>query len=93
MSRYPNESVARFDSQFAESPSERNERLRANRDKRHADRLLALIADLADCLTDEGPSFSEDGLHEMRRRVANALPPSQCPEWLAPFKDAPAVQS
>lgn len=93
MNRYPNESVARFDSQFAESQSERNDRLRANRDNRLADRLLVLIADLSACLADEGPDFSEDGLLQMRRRVANALPPDQCPEWLAKFRDPPVVQS
>lgn len=82
MSRYPSE-----DQQFAETPGERNERRREMVSRRTIDTLQTLIADLSAVLTDEGLDYSEDGLDRMRRRVANALPPTKCPDWLAPFRD------
>ena len=93
MSRYPSEGVARFDQQFAESPQERNERLRYARDRRAIAALYALVADLSVCLTDEGADWSQTRLRELRRRAANALPPTQCPDWLVQFRDPPVVQS
>ena len=93
MSRYPNETVARFDQQFVETPAERNTRLRENRDRRLVETLYRLIADLSGALTDEGADWSNDGLHEMRRRVANALPPPQCPDWLHQYRDAQVIKS
>jgi len=93
MSRYPNETTARFDQQFAETSDDRNERLRKARNQRQLEALWILIADLSGCLTDEGVDYSEEGLVEMRRRAANALPPNKCPEWLEKFRDPPIVQS
>jgi hypothetical protein len=93
MSRYPSEAVARFDQQFAETPAERNERRRETVRQRTIGTLQALIADLSADLTDEGPRYSEEGLDRIRRRVANALPPGKCPEWLEPFRDPPVVAS
>jgi hypothetical protein len=52
-----------------------------------------LLADLAPCLDDEGGEFSVEGLNSLRRRVANALPPDMCPEWLAGYRDGMIVQS
>lgn len=71
---------------------ERNIRLRQRRYERTLHTLWKLIADLSDDLRDEGCDWSVDGLQAMRRRVANALPPDECPEWLAPFRDLPMVQ-
>lgn len=93
MSRYPNEDIARFDQQFTETPDERNERLRERRDRRTIDTLHKLIADLSGGLTDEGPDWSNDGLDNLRRRVANALPPDRCPDWLARYRDPALVAS
>jgi hypothetical protein len=55
------------------------------------DELLQLVGALTDCLTDEGPGFSEDGLQSMRRRCANALPLRDCPDWLLSYRDAEVV--
>jgi hypothetical protein len=52
-----------------------------------------LIAALSDALTDEGPDWSNNGLDSLRRRVANALPPDACPDWLEPYRDPPIVAS
>ena len=83
----------RFNDQFRETPSERNERLRDNRLKRTLEVYRKLIADLSDALTDEGPDWSNEGLHSLRCRVANALPPAECPDWLEEYRDSPIVQS
>lgn len=83
----------RFDDQFRETLVERNERLRDSRNKRALDACWKLIADLSGALTDEGPDWSTDGLHALRRRVANALPKDQCPDWLHEYRDPPIVQS
>ena len=95
MSRYPNEEVARFDRQFAESSEERNLRLRSRRDERRAVTLLTLIADLSPLLAREirADDWATGGTDSLRRRVANALPPGRCPEWLAPYRDPAVVQS
>ena len=93
MSRYPSEDTARFDQQFRETPDERNERLRQRRYERTLLTLWTLIADLSDDLRDEGCDWSVDGLQGMRRRVANALPPDECPDWLEQYRDPPMVQS
>lgn len=92
MSRYPSEEVARFDQQFAETPYERNERQRAKREDRSRTILRVLIADLSPALSDEGADWSIDGLIELRRRVANALEPRECPEWLRSYRDLQTVQ-
>lgn len=60
------------------------------RRKRRA--LEKLVCELAGDLTDEGANYSGDGLHDMRRRVANALPKDECPEWLREYRDADLVQ-
>ena len=52
-----------------------------------------LVHDLLDALTDEGGDWSVDGLHEMRCRVANALSPDICPDWLVKYRDAAMVRS
>jgi hypothetical protein len=93
VSRYPNEDVARFDQQFAETPAERNERHRERRLKQTIVTLQKLIADLASGLSDEGPDWSQEGLDNLRRRVANALPPNDCPGCCAPYRDPPMVRS
>lgn len=48
--------------------------------------LRSLVADLSDALSDEGISWSQDGLHDIRRRVARSLPIGECPDWLLPFR-------
>ena len=83
----------RFNDQFRETQEERNDRLRERRQARHIETLRKLIVDLSDNLTDEGTAYSVDGLAEMRRRCANALPPSLCPDWLNRYRDPPMVQS
>lgn len=93
MSRYPSDGVARFDQQFRETPTERNERLRDGRHAQNIAILQQLIADLSDDLRDEGCDWSPDGLDALRRRVANALPLDKCPDWLNRFRDPPVVQS
>ncbi len=93
MPRYPSEDVARFDQQFAETQEERNERHRARRAKQSAEILWRLIADLADALSDEGPDWSQEGLENLRKRVANALPPHMCPACCAFYRDPALVQS
>lgn len=58
--------------------------------------LRKLVSDLSNALTDEGATWSSDGLHRMRRRVACVLPEGECPEWLLPFRPAhepPTVSS
>jgi hypothetical protein len=82
-----------FQRQFAESPEERNSRIRTSRDKRALETLRGLVVALSDALTDEGPDWSNDGLDRLRRRAANALPPNECPEWLRQYRDPPVVQS
>lgn len=82
-----------WDDQFRETPDERNERLRNARSKRQTDTLLRLIADLSECLTDEGPDVTDEWLSSMRRRVANALPDSIGADWLRQYRDPPLVQS
>ena len=93
MSRYPSEDVARFDQQFRETPQERAEDRALTRFRQTIGKLQDLIADLSDDLRDEGCDYSVDGLEEMRRRVANALPPGKRPDWLTPYADAPVVKS
>lgn len=83
----------RFNDQFRETPDERNERLRDNRLKRTLEGYRKLIADLSDALTDEGPDWSSEGLYGLRRRVANALSPAECPDWLNEYRDPLIVQS
>jgi len=83
----------RFNDQFRETLTERNERLRTARLKQSIRTLQQLIADLSDDLRDEGADYSVDGLHQMRCRIANALPPDLCPDWLKRFRDASVVQS
>lgn len=83
----------RFNEQFRETSGERNERLREGRHKRQAESLKMLVRDLSTFLTDEGWDPTNDGLHSLRRRVANALPKGECPEWLDEFRDPPIVQS
>lgn len=79
--------------QFREEPDERNERLRNARQRRSLETFWKLIADLSDALTEEGPNWSTEGLDNLRRRTANALPPDKCPDWLARYRDPPLVQS
>jgi hypothetical protein len=55
--------------------------------RRSLTELLSLIFDLSDCLTDEGPDYSVEGLDRMRRRVATALA-DRCPEWLDHYRAA-----
>ena len=93
MSRYPSEDVARFDQQFRETADERNDRLRNNRLVKANETLRNLIADLSSCLADEFDGYSDEGLESIRRRVANALPPSQCPDWLVKYRDPPIVSA
>jgi len=95
MSRYPNEDVARFDQQFAKTTEERNSeywRRRARQHQRAIETLQHLIADMSSGLCDEGCDYSVDGLDQMRRRVANALPPTMCPEWLTKYRDPPLAR-
>jgi hypothetical protein len=82
-----------FNDQFRETPEERNERLRDSRFKRTIGALQQLIADMSDDLRDEGCDYSTEGLEAMRRRVANALPPDKCPDWLANYRDPAVVRS
>lgn len=51
--------------------------------------LWQLIADLSIYLA--GPTTA--GLVLMRRRVANALPPHMCPDWLKSYRDPAVVRS
>lgn len=89
MSRYP-----RFDQQFLESTTERNERLRDSRLKRNTETLQKLIADLAcEALADEGPDWSQEGLDNLRRRVANAVPQQLLPDYFAQYRDPPLQNS
>ena len=60
---------------------------------RTIDVLQDLVADLSAHLCEEGHDYSEEGVAIMRRRVANALPPAKCPDWLACFRDPPVVKS
>ncbi len=53
--------------------------------------MVELVTDLSDALTDEGPDWSNVGLDNLRRRVANMLPHDRCPEWLAEYRDPPVV--
>ena len=48
--------------------------------------MLGLIEDLAASLTDEGPSWSQEGLNRLRRRTANIFPAGECPEWLLEYR-------
>lgn len=81
------------DDQFRETAEERNERLRAKRHVRTLEALWSIIADLSAHLSDDGNDYSPEGLEKMRRRVANALPPTNCPDWLSQYRDPPIVQS
>lgn len=74
-------------------PIDRNEGRREARDQRSIAGLQKLVADLSDALTDEGADWSNDGLDKLRSRVANALPPGVCPDWLDEYRDPPMVQS
>lgn len=47
--------------------------------------LETLVADLASALTDEGPTWSFDGLASLRRRVVEALPRDERVAWLKPY--------
>ena len=71
---------------------ERNERHRERRAKENREILIVLIADLSALLTDENDGLSIDGLADLRRRVANALPPDQCPDWLRACRDPSLTQ-
>jgi flagellin-specific chaperone FliS len=90
MSRYPNEAIRRFDQQFAETPQERAESRTMQRFRQTIGKLQDLVADLSPALDDEGGDFSAEGLEALRRRIANALPPEKCPDWLVSYRD-PAV--
>lgn len=48
--------------------------------------LRALISDLSDALSDAGCPWSADGILDLRRRVARALPWDDCPDWLRPYR-------
>ena len=76
-----------FNDQFRETEDERNERIRESRQRRDVETLLRLIVDLSYCLADECDGYSTEGLAAIRRRVANALPPSMCPDWLRNYRD------
>ena len=80
-----------YDEQFRETTEERNERLRDRRLRLSIGALQGLVTDLSDNLCDEGADYSADGLEAMRRRVANALPPQKCPEWLNRYRDPPVT--
>lgn len=72
---------------------ERNDALRLGRDQRAISALRTLVVALSDALTDEGPDWSSEGLDNLRRRVANAIPRDECPDWLREYRDPSAVQS
>lgn len=55
--------------------------------------LRSLIITLSDVLTDEGGDWSTEGLDNLRRRVANAIPPDECPDWLHEYRDPSVDQS
>lgn len=78
---------SRFNDQFRETPFERNERQRKARERRARETLWDLIAHLSAGLTDEGPDWTTGSLIELRKRVANALPPDRCPDWLNQYRD------
>lgn len=61
------------------------------RDKRTVATLRNLIADLSADLSDEGCDRTSDGLNQLRRRVANALPIGHCPDWLLSFRTGPVA--
>jgi len=92
MTRYPSESVERFDRQFAESPEERNERHRLRRQQANQEIIWKLIEDLSVSLADEGPDFTDQWLSDLRRRTANALPLHRCPDWLKQYRDPSLVR-
>jgi hypothetical protein len=71
-----------------ETPAKRSERQRDARHLRQVQALKKLVADLSDALTDKGPDWSQDGLDNLRKRVANVLPPAECPAWLLPYRDS-----
>ncbi len=52
-----------------------------------------LIVDLSDGLTEEGPDWSEEGVDNLRRRVANAVPKDMLPDWLHRYRDPSIVRS
>jgi hypothetical protein len=83
----------RFNDQFRETLTERNERLRTSRLKESIRTLQQLVADLSDDLRDEGCYRPLNELNDMRRRVATALPPDLCPEWLARYREPGITQS
>ena len=55
--------------------------------------LQDLIVELSSALTDEGPSWSNTGLHNLRVRSANAIPPDMRPDWLNEYADPALLQS
>ena len=77
---------------IVEEPERRNQRIRDERITKNFATLKTLIADLSDALTDEGPDWSQVGLDNLRKRVANALGP-ECPTWLEQYRDPPVVKS
>ena len=62
-----------------------------NRAQQEGNELRRLVCTLSSHLTDEGDDYSTEGLDAMRRRVANALPRSECPDWLHEYRDADVV--
>lgn len=50
------------------------------------DEMLGIIEDLAAALTDDGPSWSQEGLNNLRRRTANIFPEGECPDWLREYR-------
>lgn len=67
--------------------------LRLGRDQRAINALRTLVVALSYALTDEGPGWSNEGLDNLRRRVANAIPLDECPDWLREYRDKPAARS
>ena len=47
---------------------------------------FGLILDLSDALCDEGPSWSNGGIDDLRRRTAEVLPDPMCPDWLRQYR-------
>lgn len=92
MIEYSSNGRPKWDDQFRETQEERNERHRERRAKENREILMVLIADLSVLLTDENDSLSIDGLADLRRRVANALPPDKCPDWLCACRDPSLTQ-
>jgi len=80
--------------QTVETPEERNERSREANRQRTLATLYTLIADLSPLLAnDRRPDWGFDGSDKLRQRVANALPPSDCPDWLTKYRDPQVISS